>query len=48
MPLNSQTNIADLETSISKDVKMFLFYAAGYVKRKDGLRKEEIFNYTAF
>ena len=34
MPLNSQTNIADLETSISKDVKMFLFYAAGYVKER--------------
>ena len=41
--------LPDLETSLSKDVKMSLFYIAGYVTRKDGpLSDEDLLNDTGF
>ena len=41
--------LPDLEMSLSKDVKMSLFYIAGYVTRKDGpLSDEDLLNDTGF
>ena len=41
-------HLADLETSIPKDIKVSLYCIAGYVMEKDSPCEEEIFNDTTF
>ena len=41
-------HLANLETSIPKDIKVSLYYIAGYVMEKDCPCEEEIFNDTTF
>ena len=41
-------HLPDLENWYPKEIKMSLFYIAGYITRKDCLTEEEIFNDIAF
>ena len=47
-PCQRFDHIPHLETSNHKDIKISLFYKAGYGTQKDYSREEEIFNDTAF
>ena len=41
-------NLSDIETKISKDIKMSLLYILGHVTRKNCSTEEEIFDNTSF